>query len=375
LPDVALSHAPGPVVGSAAAIRVHRLSMPLTTPYKLAMGAVAAFDVILVEVQPANGGPAGWGEATILTGYTDETIEGAWDLARDLAQRVAHLPADAREAQLGAHFRGAPFTVSALRSAFELAAEPALLAAPAERRVPLLAGINATEPEAIAQEMEAAYARGFGTLKIKVGFDATADLERLRLIQRLNQGRMRLRVDGNQGYTREAACRFAAAMDPDSIELLEQPCDAADWAAAVAVAGCSAVPLMLDESIYGPEDIHRAAELRCARFIKLKLMKMGGIAALQDGLRLIRSLGMEPVLGNGVASEVGCWAEAAIAHGLVRNAGEFNGFLRPRARLLGAPLAVEAGEVVLPPSPAAPAPDPDLLRAARTDVFEAAAAA
>ena len=42
-------------------------------------------------------------------------------------------------------------------------------------------------------------------------------------------------------------------------------------------------------------------------------MKMGGLASPGSGLARIRELGMEPVLGNGVACEVGCWMEACIA--------------------------------------------------------------
>ncbi len=346
-------------------MRLHLLSLPLREPYKLAMGPVAAFDSLLVEVIAGQGvRTAGWGEATILTGYTDETVDGAWATAQRLAAALVGTDASSGGRLLRDAFPTAPFTVSAFRSAIEFAAEPLLLAGDAPRRVPLLAGLNATDQAGIEAEMEAAIAAGFGTLKVKVGFDAEADLARCRLIQRLNAGRLRLRVDGNQGFTREEACRFAAALDADSIELLEQPCAAGDWDAAVAVARVAAVPMMLDESIYGPDDIRRAADLGCARFIKLKLMKMGGVAALEAGLALIRGLGMEPVLGNGVASEIGCWAEAAVAHRMIRNAGEMNGFLRPRACLLSAPLRQEGGAVLLPPGPMA-APDPARLQACR----------
>jgi L-alanine-DL-glutamate epimerase-like enolase superfamily enzyme len=37
--------------------------------YKLAMGAVSTFDTILIEATDSDG-HRGWGEATILTGYT-----------------------------------------------------------------------------------------------------------------------------------------------------------------------------------------------------------------------------------------------------------------------------------------------------------------
>ncbi len=65
-------------------LNLHRLQMPLTTPYKLAFGPVTAFDTILVEAQDGDG-RIGLGEATLLTGYTDETIDGAWALLQALA--------------------------------------------------------------------------------------------------------------------------------------------------------------------------------------------------------------------------------------------------------------------------------------------------
>ena len=56
---------------------------------------------------------------------------------------------------------------------------------------------------------------------------------------------------------------------------------------------------------------------------------------------------MEPVLGNGVAGEVGCWMEACVARTLIANAGEMNGFLKPVARLLADPLRFADGALVL----------------------------
>ena len=55
-----------------------RLEIPLATPYKLALGSVRHLDTILVRLRAA--GRTGIGEATILTGYTDETIDGSWRL-------------------------------------------------------------------------------------------------------------------------------------------------------------------------------------------------------------------------------------------------------------------------------------------------------
>jgi hypothetical protein len=63
-------------------------------------------------------------------------------------------------------------------------------------------------------------------------------------------------------------------------------------------------------------------------------MKMGRPRGRSRGIAAHRELGMEPVLGNGVACEVGCWMEACVARTLIGNAGEMNGFLKPVTRLL-----------------------------------------
>jgi L-alanine-DL-glutamate epimerase-like enolase superfamily enzyme len=328
-------------------IRLDRLEIPLTAPYKLAMGAVRHFDTILVSVETEAG--AGIGEATILTGYTDETIDRSWALAQALAPQLCGLDRDAAKREALTHFDSAPFVVSAFVSALEMSEGNALLAVNEPVLVPILAVINAMDPAGIESEIERSIAAGYGTLKIKVGFAVDADLDRVRRIQAINKGRARLRLDANQGYNAEQGCHFASSLDPDSIELFEQPCAAEDWNAARCVAAVSTVPMMLDESIYGPADIERAAELDAARFIKLKLMKMGGLDRLAAGLEKIRALGMEPVLGNGVATEIGCWMEACVARAHIRNAGEMNGFLKPSSGLLRRPLRAEAGAIRLEP--------------------------
>ncbi|KAB2920299.1 MAG: mandelate racemase [Hyphomicrobiaceae bacterium] len=328
-------------------IHLSRLSIPLAKPYKLAFRDVTHFDTLLVEL--VAGGRAGYGEATILNGYTEETVEGSWALAQALAPKARGLSPEAARRMLDADVRAtAPFTATAFLTALDMAGGHPLLEIREPSRVPLLFGINATDPGGIEQELEGALASGYRTLKIKAGFDLEADLARVGLIQGLNRNRARLRIDANQGYAKEDGCAFARRISPDSVELLEQPCHAKDWDAARAVAEASCVPLMLDEAIYDMHDIERAARTGAA-FVKLKLMKFASLDALARGLGRIRELGMTPVLGNGVASDIGCWMEACVASTMIDNAGEMNGFLRQREALVQEPIAVEAGAMLLEP--------------------------
>ena len=72
-------------------VTLYRFSLPLIEPYKLAMGVVGAFDTVLAVIE--DGGGTGFGEATILTGYTEETIDGCWRVARGLGKRPVLAPA------------------------------------------------------------------------------------------------------------------------------------------------------------------------------------------------------------------------------------------------------------------------------------------
>jgi L-alanine-DL-glutamate epimerase-like enolase superfamily enzyme len=329
-------------------LTLYRLQVPLTKPYKLAFGPLHAFDTILVEAR-SDDGRCGYGEATYVTGYTDETIDHSWQLAQRLAGAFAGLPADAIQDRLEPHFVPAPFTATAFNTALEMLQGNPLLRVGEPKKVPVLGLLHATETADIERESAQLFALGFSTLKVKVGFDAERDSAMVKRIQRVLGGQGRIRLDANQGYGRDDACRFAASLEPEGIELFEQPCAAGDWDSAQAVARVATVPMMLDESIYGLEDIHRAADLKAARYIKVKLMKLGGLDRLAKAIDTIRECGMEPVLGNGVACEIGCWMEACVARSRIDNAGEMNGFLKPAQRLLTQPLEFDAGAIALTP--------------------------
>lgn len=329
-------------------ISVHRLKVPLVVPYRLAFGTVEHFDTIVAECVSRDG-RMGLGEATVLTGYTDETIEDSWRAARDIAGELVTLDTEAALRRLGELVDERPFTVTAFGTALEMLERSPYLEFDRETPVPILGLLGATGEQAIHAELERLLAEGYRTLKVKVGTDVAKDVAHVKAVQRLARGRLKIRIDANQGFSAEQGVTFVRALDPDGIELFEQPCAAGDWEAHLEVVRASSVPLMLDESIYGMADIERAAELQAARFVKLKLMKLGTLSALAQALERIRALGMTPVLGNGVACDLGCWMEACVAARHLDNAGEMNGFLKARAQLLTEPLELREAALRLKP--------------------------
>lgn len=333
---------------TVAEITLYRLKMPLTVPYHVSYRVYEDFEPIVVEARDADG-RIGWGEGHISPGHTFETVDGGWQFCLPLAEAaVGRGVADAKDS-IAARVPDSPVAATALVTALEMLAGHPLLEIDAPTRLPLLTPFHSTDHADFPAEVDARLAEGFRTLKVKVGKDVESDIAKVAAVQRAAKGRAVIRLDANRGFDRADGCRFAAALDPEGIELFEQPCGSKDWDDNAAVAAVSTVPVMLDESIYDASDIDRAGAIDGVGFVKLKLKKMGGLDLLKSGLERIRALGMQPVLGDGVSTEIGCWMEACVARHATDNAGEFNGFLKPRTRLFAEPLKFADGALHLEP--------------------------
>jgi L-alanine-DL-glutamate epimerase-like enolase superfamily enzyme len=321
--------------------------LPLRVPYVLSYRTFTEFEPIIVEARDADG-RVGWGEGHISPGSSRETREGGWAFCREHAAVIVGQETSAAKAMIAANMGTSRVAATALLTAIEMLEDHPLLRLDREARLPLLTPFNSSARDEIAEEVEELLESGFRTFKVKVGKDADPDRKRVEDIQKAVAGRATIRLDANRAYRQADACRFAAGLDPAGIELFEQPCDSEDWEANASVASVSSVPVMLDEPICALADIERAGAIKNIEFCKLKLKRFGGLDLLRQALNAVRANGMEPVLGDGLGIELGCWMEACVARVVIRNAGEFNGFLKPTVRLLAEPLQFTAGELVLP---------------------------
>jgi L-alanine-DL-glutamate epimerase-like enolase superfamily enzyme len=345
-------------------LTLRAVRLPLIRPYVLSYRTFTEFEPIIVEARDADG-RIGWGEGHISPGSSRETPEGGWAFCREHAAAVVGKNTTAAKAMIAANMGASKVAATALLTAIEMLEDHPLLRVDREVRLPLLTPFNSSAPREIAEEVERRLEDGFRTFKIKVGKDADDDGRRVKAVQQAIGGRATIRLDANRAYSEAEACRFAAAIDPSGIELFEQPCDSEDWEANAKVASVSPVPIMLDEPICALADVERAGGIKNIGFCKLKLKRFGGLDLVREALDAVRAHGMEPVLGDGLGIELGCWMEGCVARVTIRNAGEFNGFLKPKVRLFAEPLQFTAGELILPPG-FRPLIDRDVLTAHET---------
>ena len=326
------------------------LRLPLLTSYENALGPISDFDVILMRVEDEEGG-VGWGEACPVKGYSPESPGEAWELSATILPTFKGMGPQAIEHELQRWHSRYPFLVSGIVESLEdLSDEPLLRSSePVELE---LAGtvntLNETEAAAYASRL---VDQGYRSLKVKVGYDPMGDARRVNTILAAVGDQARLRVDANQGYGADAALVFAGAVDAAGVEMFEQPVSGHDWDAMGHVAAHSVIPVMLDEAIYGDVEIVRASKLSGVAAVKLKLSKSGGARELYRQFRLATECGLQVVVGNGVASDLGCLHEAlACSHAHMPLAGEMNGFIKTEVRLLDPSPTISGAHLIIQPS-------------------------
>jgi L-alanine-DL-glutamate epimerase-like enolase superfamily enzyme len=329
-------------------LTLRTVRLPLIQPYVLSYRTFTEFEPIIIEARDADG-RTGWGEGHISPGSSSETREGGWAFCQEHAAAVVGKDTTAAKAMIASNMGSSKVAATALLTAIEMLEDHPMLQIDREVRLPLLTPFNSSVPKEIIVEVERLLQDGFRTFKIKVGKDADDDGRRVKAIQQAIGGRATMRLDANRAFSESEACRFAAGLDPSGIELFEQPCDSENWKANAKVASVSPVPIMLDEPICTLADVERAGGIKNIGFCKLKLKRFGGLDLVREALDAVRAHGMEPVLGDGLGIELGCWMEACVARVTVRNAGEFNGFLKPKVRLFAELLLFSAGELILQP--------------------------
>ena len=337
---------------SIIGVRAYRVRLPLIRPYHLSFGAIEAYDSLLVRIQ-GDEGEEGFGEATDCPGYFVQGISDAWDFVCAYGPELPDK--DPQEALDGIMHRvhHLSFAATPLVTALETLISPSKGKTIDSERIPLLGIVQGETPAEMIADAKRLMKSGYQTLKMKVGFSVREDLDRVGQIQAQLAPGIQVRLDANQGYDYSHAVQFLEGLDPGGIELLEQPLDPGAWDDMARLAQISHVPLMLDEAINTEEDLDRTIETGCAKAVKFKLMKCGSMTRLGEMIKKASHARLKVILGNGVATDLGCLHEAQVAArmGLTVNPGEMNGFLKGTEQLLQPPLAVDRGALILPPAP------------------------
>lgn len=324
------------------AVRSSVLSIPLHTPFVTALRRTSTIDTLIVCLDLADG-TTGLGEAPQVWAVTGDSVASAtacveqvlapvlvgadsddWDaLAAGVARACARnfgAKAAVETALLDAVARAAGMPLA------HLFADVAGVPRRVSRGVGLGGGaagvfevatdvtISAGSPEALGSAAQARVAEGFTRLKLKVGTDAATDVARVRAVREAAGPDIGVRLDANQGWSREDAVAVIRALaEADlGVEIVEQPVAGDDVEGLAWVRERVDLPIMADETVYGATDLERVIRLEAADAVNVKLAKCGGPLT---GLRLLaraREAGLGTMVGSMMESHVGVATAASM---------------------------------------------------------------
>lgn len=362
------------------------LELPVTSRRDHGIGSVEGVCEVVVLRLTSEDGTQGFGEASpwsVFTGTPEATYAALDRYLRPLVigARVADRAAImSRAAYAVAHCTEAKAALETalLDLAGRISAVPvwSLLGGKCRDTIPLSCSIANPDFSRDIELLARLREDGVRIVKLKTGFkDHAFDIMRLEYLAQ-NCPEFSVRVDYNQGLSIEDApsqVRDVAQFKPDFIE---QPVRAHHYGMMAKLRQMTDVPLLADESVFGPEDMERAAREGICDGVSVKIMKSGGLTRGQTVARIAAAHGLSAYGGDmfeaGLAHLAGTHMIAATPE--VTLGCEFyqaSYFLAED--ILEEPFEVKRGEVIVPDGPGLGA-KPDLSRLDHFAVSKAVAA-
>lgn len=343
---------------------VWHCALPVSGKRDHGIGEVSGKVEVIVLRLRSEGGTTGFGEASPWTVFTGSPEASYWALERYirplvLGRRVADrqaILAEASRAVVHCTEAKAALDTALHDLAGKLCGTPvwALLGGKARSEIPLSVSIANPDFDADKALLRRLERDGVRIVKLKTGFAGhDFDLERLRYI-RHHHPAFSIRVDYNQGLSREQALAQVPEVARFQPDFIEQPVAAHDFRTMADLRERISVPLLADESVFGPEDMERAIREGICSGVSVKIMKAGSLGRAQETARMAARAGLSAYGGDmfetGLAHLAGAHMIAATPE--ISLGCEFyqaSYFLVED--LLAKPFEVRDGKVVVPDQP------------------------
>jgi muconate cycloisomerase len=295
---------------------VWHLQLPVNARRDHGIGSVEhSVDIVVLRLTSEDG-TIGWGEASswsVFTGSAEASF-AALDrytrplvLGRAIGDRAA-IMADAQVAVAHCTEAKAALDTALLDLQGRLADLPvwALLGGKCRDTIPLSCSIADPDFDKDLTLMARLREDGVRIIKLKTGFNGHAfDMMRLERL-RADFAEFDIRVDYNQGLHHDAALACVRDVASFAPTFIEQPVKAHLRGLMARIRDNIDVPLLADESIFGPEDMGQAIAMGLADGVSVKIMKTGGLTRAQSVARMAGTVGMSAYGGD--------MFEAGLAH-------------------------------------------------------------
>lgn len=295
-----------------AKIEIFKLDLPLHTPFRIATNLRTSANNILVRIHTTDGAYGlGEGSPAPYTAGEDQDISFA------AAQRLGRLLIGQDSTQIETLHRLMEASLvrnTTTKCAIDLALHDLLakrlgvplytLLGGANRPVETDMTIGIESPEVMAARAVDIQAKGFKTIKVKLGTNRLDDVARIRAIRQAIGPQITIRLDANQGWDPSEAPRILVELAPFDIQYCEQPVRYWNEAAMRRLRQGSPIPIAADETLFDHRDALRLARSETCDLFNIKLAKSSGI---HNALK-INAIGE----GAGITCMLGCMSESRL---------------------------------------------------------------
>jgi len=176
------------------------------------------------------------------------------------------------------------------------------------KEFPLYRAIPQRKPEEMKIDIEKYQKMGYTKFQLKVGGNPDEDIKRIKSVADIIRTGDILVADSNTGWTTSGAIRVAnACADVDFY--IEQPCLTLNEC--LTVREHTNLPMVLDEIIFGVNELLDAYNKRAMDVVNIKISKVGGLTKAKQIRDLCESLGILMTLEDSWGGDI---TTAAIAH-------------------------------------------------------------
>ena len=299
---------------------IYKYSIPML-PFTIATGTMDYAQNIFIRIY-TDAGIIGVGECSAFPMIVGETQATCYEMAKDFAaiwKGKNPLEIEARMNELHS-FTAGNYTA---KSAFDLALYDIAAKHANKPLYQFLGGqkkdiesdltIGIGTPEYMAEQAAAFKAKNVTIIKVKLGKQPKADVERIRQIRNAIGNTIKLRIDANQGWNYEDALAALTTLAKYDIEFCEQPMRKHNDHLLPELSKLSPIAIMADESVFDHYDAERIIRNNAAKYINIKFSKSGGILEATKINAVAEQHNMPCMMGGMLESRVALTAKVHFA--------------------------------------------------------------
>ena len=307
-------------------ITTHAVRIPLKPEFRMvsSLGRHEVSNYVIVRIE-TDANIDGVGEATVMCRWSGETVWSALSIIDHVfaPQLIGVDPLDIEtvDSRLDQASQGNWFAKSAIEMACQdirgkdagVPVYQLLNDSGAVRDLAIRCrfSMGAYDPERAERRAKELIAAGFTTIKVKVGLDIPADVQRVTAVRNAIGPDHDMVIDANCGYSAEDAVLAAQQMSDLNIGLFEQPTPRGDFAALAHVRQNTPMAVMADDICFDLADARECIRASACDVISVYPGKNGGIRKSQQIVDFAEQHGVACSVGSNLELDI---ASAAMCH-------------------------------------------------------------